>query len=301
MIDQRTLQLFLALADTLHFARASERCHVSAPTLSRNIKQLEESLGVDLFLRDNRTVRLTAHGKAFIEYAKHSLQQWQQLKQSFEQQTEQLVGELSLFCSVTASYSFLYKLLEQFRLNYQQVEIKLHTGDPALALDRVLEGHEDMAIAARPDHLPANLAFCSTGYSSLQFIAPIGHGEIAQQLANCQRDKQETPWQSLPYIVPEMGLNRKRLESWWKKMNIKPSIYAQVAGNEAIVSMVSLGFGVALVPQIVLDNSPLLDKVQILSAPFQPPAFEIGICVLRNRLQDPLITAMYQTAQSMSV
>ncbi|AXT32577.1 HTH-type transcriptional activator IlvY [Pseudoalteromonas tunicata] len=300
-MDQRSLHVFLALADTLHFGRASERCHVSAPTLSRNIKQLEDTLGVSLFLRDNRTVRLTQHGLAFIEYAHTSLQQWQKLKLSFEQSSEQLVGEISLFCSVTASYSFLYKLLEQFRLQYQQVEIKLHTGDPALALDRIIEQHEDMAIAARPDQLAANLAFCSIGYSSLQFIAPIGHGDIATYLADCANNNKEIQWHTLPFIVPELGLNRKRLESWWKKMQIKPPIYAQVAGNEAIVSMVSLGFGVALVPQIVLDNSPLLDKVQILSAPFQPEAFEIGLCVLRNRLQDPLIKAMYQTAQALAL
>lgn len=66
-------------------------------------------------------------------------------------------------------------------------------------------------------------------------------------------------------ILSEKGIGRQRVDHWFSTKGIKPKIYAQVAGNEAIVSMVSLGFGVGVVPQIVLDNSPLSDKVKILN------------------------------------
>jgi len=295
-MDNRSLQLFLALADTLHFGRASERCHISASTLSRNIKQLEQEVGAELFNRDNRTVSLTKQGKDFIEYANVSLAQWHRFKSSLDENHTELTGELSLYCSVTASYSFLYSLLETFRQHHQKIEIKLNTGDPGVAITRILDGHEDMAIAAKPDQLPSNIAFCATGSSSLQFIAPKVQCDITKRIADAGSDIQ---WQSLPYIVPEHGLNRKRLEYWWKKNHITPQIYAQVAGNEAIVSMVSLGFGIALVPQIVLDNSPLQDKVQVLKAPYQPKDFEIGLCVQRKNLQNPLIQAMWQISQNL--
>ena len=62
--------------------------------------------------------------------------------------------------------------------------------------------------------------------------------------------------------MAEQGLSRQRLEQWWRKKSIHGRIYAQVAGHEAMVSMVSLGLGVAMVPKIVFDNSPLKDKVQ---------------------------------------
>ena len=74
-MDHKHLNYFLALAKTLHFGRASELCHISAPTLSRNIKHLEEEVGVALFVRDNRSVKLTREGESFIDYATATLSQ----------------------------------------------------------------------------------------------------------------------------------------------------------------------------------------------------------------------------------
>ncbi|HET8791642.1 MAG TPA: LysR family transcriptional regulator, partial [Modicisalibacter sp.] len=64
-MDLRPLRQFLVLADTLHFGRTSDACHVSASTLSRSIASLEATLGVRLFERDNRSVHLTREGRLF--------------------------------------------------------------------------------------------------------------------------------------------------------------------------------------------------------------------------------------------
>src|SRR5690625_6778091 len=69
-------------------------------------------------------------------------------------------------------------------------------------------------------------------------------------------------------IISAEGLARERFDQWCRQQNLQPNIYAEVKGNEAIVSMVSLGFGVGLVPKIVLNNSPLADRVELL--PEQP-------------------------------
>ena len=94
-------------------------------------------------------------------------------------------------------------------------------------------------------------------------------------------------------ILSEEGLARTRTDRWLKHPNIKPRIYAQVSGNEAIVSMVSLGFGIGVVPQIVLDNSPLTARIRIYD--IQPPltAYDIGLFALEKRLKDPLIAAFW--------
>ena len=76
-MDMRPLKHFLVLADSLHFGRASEACHVSPSTLSRSIRQLEEQLGVSLFERDNRHVALTRQGETFQTYAREALEQWE--------------------------------------------------------------------------------------------------------------------------------------------------------------------------------------------------------------------------------
>src|SRR5690554_8158773 len=74
-MDMRALKHFLALADTLHFGRASDACHVSPSTLSRSIPQPEETLGVTPFERDNRHVVMTPQGGAFLTYAREALAQ----------------------------------------------------------------------------------------------------------------------------------------------------------------------------------------------------------------------------------
>ncbi|WP_217876356.1 HTH-type transcriptional activator IlvY [Pseudoalteromonas shioyasakiensis] len=296
-MDHKHLNYFLALAKTLHFARASELCHISAPTLSRNIKQLEEEVGVVLFNRDNRTVKLTREGESFIEYANATLANWHRFKANVQEPQQHVYGNVSIYCSVTASYSFLHQILEQLRMQHPYIEITLNTGDPALAINRVLDGHEDMAIAAKPMKLPGQIAFTSVGYSPLVLIAPKIACPISEKLyANEQID-----WSDLEFIVAEQGLSRQRLEQWWRKKNIHGRIYAQVAGHEAMVSMVSLGLGIAMVPKIVLDNSPLKDKVQIVSDAEQTIAgFEIGLAVLNKERHDPALNAIWSIAQSLT-
>lgn len=287
-MDAHKLRLFIALADSRHFGRAAAQCHVSPSTVSRNLKQLEDDLGSLLMLRDNRSVALTADGERFLQFAREALQHWETFQQSLQNHSEQLRGQLSIYCSVTASYSFLYDILARFRVDQPGIAIKLHTGDPAQAIERVLSGLEDIAIAARPGRLPAGLRFKPIAQSSLVFIGPTNKALLRDAPTDY------TPWQALPMIISAEGLARERFDQWCRQQNLQPNIYAEVKGNEAIVSMVSLGFGVGLVPRIVLNNSPLADRVELL--PEQPDLgpFETGICVLKKRLKSPIVAALWQ-------
>lgn len=289
-MDFRLLKHFDALSEVLHFGRASELCHISPSTLSRSIQQLEGELGTTLFERDNRHVTLTAQGVSFQRYARETLEQWETLKRTLANTTALLTGEISIYCSVTASYSFLYELLSDFRARHPGIELKLHTGDPAESMARVLAGSDDMAITPRPRVPPAALAFKSLTRSPLLFIAPIEPVDwlpAAPQSANAQQ------WQTVPMILSEAGLSREYANTWFKALGIAPHIYAQVAGHEAIVSMVGLGFGVGVVPKIVLDNSPLKDRVQVLSVKPELPHYDVGLCVLNRRLKSPIIDALW--------
>ena len=171
-MDIKNLKLFISLADSLHFGRASEACHISPSALSRSIKQLEDSLGVTLFERDNRTVSLTHEGRVFQEYAREALIQWDVVRNNLLAEASELHGEISVFCSVTASYSFLYDILSDFRQQHPKIAIKLHTGDAESAIARIISGSEDITIAARPDTLAASLAFKSIARSPLVFYRP---------------------------------------------------------------------------------------------------------------------------------
>lgn len=291
-MNQKELQLFLHLAKTLNFARTSEACHVSPSSLSRVIQRLEVELGVSLFERDNRHVSLTRAGRAFREFADETSSKWQSLQKSVAEQEQVLTGELSLFCSVTASYSFLYDLLSKFRQQHPGIEIKLHTGDTATTLDRIIAEQEDIGIAALPPKIPPSLATQILGTTPLVFIAP---RTGAYSKLSAEEDK-KIQWPNIPLILSESGLAREQVDRWLKEKKIKPYIYAQVAGNEAIVSMVSLGFGVGVVPKLVVDNSPLKNKIKILQVEHNLAPFRIGVCVLQRKIQNPLIKAFLSLA-----
>ncbi|MFT6917250.1 MAG: LysR family positive regulator for ilvC [Motiliproteus sp.] len=288
-MDHKVLRQFLALAETLHFGRASELAHVSPSTLSRAIQQLELRVGFVLFLRDNRRVSLTPEGELFVDYAREALARWELLRSRLSGNRGELQGEIGIYCSVTASYSFLYELLSAFRRNHPRIEIKLHTGDPESAIGRVQSGAEELTIAARPDTLPAGLAFKHIATSALVFIAPVRDRGI-EPLAIPSSNQE---WANTPMILSESGLARKRVNQWFKHKRIKPRIYAQVAGHEAIVSMVSLGFGVGVVPKIVLDNSPLAQQVRILEIQPELEAYQVGLFALEKKLKNPLIQAFW--------
>jgi len=288
-MDHRQLQQFVTLTETLHFGRASELSHLSVSAFSRGIRQLEDNLGVLLFLRDNRSVKLTHEGALFLAYAREALGDWETIRSTLLEEAEELHGQVSIYCSVTASYSFLFDLLSEFRTNFPRVEIKLHTGDPEHALSRVQSGAEDIAIGARPERLPPGVAFKSIAESPLVFITSVSgdFSSLSQQKSTAKN------WEGVPMILSESGLSRRRVESWFRKLGIEPSIYAQVTGNEAIVSMVSLGFGVGVVPQIVLDNSPLVDKVRILEVGPKLKPYEVGLFTRQRQLKGPLLKAFW--------
>ena len=285
-----TLNHFLLLSETLHFGRASARANISTSALSRHIRQLEAELKVSLFDRDNRTVSLTADGERFQRYARDAVQQWDQIRYELTDPSEQLRGEVSLYCSVTASHSILVELLNRFRPAHPEVDIKLQTGDPEQAIARVRSMEEDLAIAARPERLPSDVLFKPISVSPLVFIVPkeSSDPDLIQVPPSDPED-----WRQIPMILATSGIARQRVDSWFSALEVTPKIYAQVAGNEAIVSMVSLGLGVGVVPRIVLDNSPHASRVRTLDAEPELAPYDLGLFTLKRHLKNPLVSAFW--------
>jgi LysR family positive regulator for ilvC len=291
-MDFKELTIFDALCETLHYGQAATRCRTSASTVSRVVQRLESELSQQLFERDRREVRLTQAGALFREFSQRSLEQYQQLQRQLHTQASELSGELSLYCSVTASYSFLSDLLAVFRERHPKVDIRLRTGDAAQAVDTVLAGEVDIAIGARPDQLPTRLAFKPLLPVPLTFIAPNQSGPVTDVL-----NSGDINWQTIPMILSETGLARTRVELWFKQLAVKPNIYAQVSGHEAIVAMVALGFGVGVVPDLVLSNSPMAGKVRILHVRPELEPFSVGLCVVNQHLSNPLVQAFWQVSE----
>lgn len=290
-MDLRDLKLFLHLADSCHFGRTARAMHVSPSTLSRQIQRLEEDVGHALFLRDNRTVALTEAGERLRQFAQQTLLQYQQLRHAMDLNGPSLSGELRLYCSVTAAYSHLPPILDRFRAEHPQVEIKLTTGDAADAVEKVQSGNADLAIAGRPETLPASIDFTPLDLIPLVLIAPSLPCPVHAQATQAFPD-----WSAIPFILPDQGPARRRIELWFRHRRIpNPLIYATVSGHEAIVSMVALGCGIALLPDVVLENSPepVRNRVLILDDMEPVMPLELGVCVQKKRLGEPLMNAFW--------
>ena len=282
-MDFRSLQLFNHLATSLHFGVTAEAMYVSPSTLSRAIQRLEEECGAVLLKRNNRSVELTHAGHKMLAFSTDMLKEWQSLLHELRDDSETLQGELSLFCSVTAAQSHLPALLKQFRNRYPGVDIRLITGDPALANEKVKQKECDVAIAIHTPDFPTDMAFSALDDVPLVLIAPRDWRltELSQ-----------VDWRRHHVIMPEHGPTRRIAYHWFAEHGIRPNVYASVGGNEAIVSMVALECGVGFVPEVVLEHSSMAGSVSKIHVA-DIEAYELGIACLNARRSDPLIDALF--------
>lgn len=295
-MDIRALQVFLSVADTLNFSRSAEQLHLSVSAVSRGVQRLEEAVGRTLLERDRRSVRLTPAGRDFRAYAQRAVDDWHQTRRQLSGGA-QLVGEVSLYCSVTATYSILAPILEAFRASHPGVEILLHTGDPADGVDKLLSGQHDVAVTGRPVSLSSRFSYLQLQESPMLFCMPAADCAVRRQVLEGDSSSPEFDWGALPFIVPERGVTRDMLEDWFAEQGVRrPRIYAQVAGHEAIVAMVGLGLGVGIAPELVVRTSGLAGRVSAIPAWRSLPALGVGLCAQRKSLGDPLVKAFWDVA-----
>ena len=291
-MDIHELGHFLTLAETLHFGKASQARNLSPSALSRAIRRLEQELGQPLLVRDRRSVELTAAGERYRSWAREVVEGWEQLRSELMDDSHALTGEIRLYASVTATYTVLTDLFSRFRPAYPGIHIRLETGDEAGALDTVAGGTADITVAARPDRLPENLRFRLIARTPLLFVAPRSEGEVDRLIS-----LPEVSWEVVPMVLSAHGLSRKRVDAWFRRRGIRPSIYAEVSGHEAILSMVSLGCGVGVVPKLVLDKSALRDQVRVLDVTPELEPYTVGLCAHRRRLESPLVRAFWDVVE----
>ena len=285
-VNFHEIRNFLSLAELLHFGRASQACNLSPSALTRSIQRIEESLGQALFLRDNRTVKLTAAGEKFRVYATNTMREWDSLQQEMKDD-DSVSGLVSIYASVTAVYSLLPNLLESYRAAYPDVQLELRTGSAEESIEQILNGEIDLAVAALPDKKHPRLDFKPLTETNLVLVTSINDQEIP--MLNGELD-----FRKAPLVLPRSGLSRRRLDQYLKKKGIQPNINTEVSGNEGILAMVRLGCGIGIVPELVLEKSPFRSEVQKIDcAPILEP-YVVGLCTTHQNLKRPSIAALWE-------
>ena len=288
-MDLPSLETFIKTAELLHFGRASRACNLSPSALTRTIQRLEEEVGQPLFIRDNRSAALTEAGNKLLTYARTTVGEWRHFQESLAQQDRKVSGTISVYASITAVYSLLPALLESYRATYPSVQMALRTGAAERAIEQLMSGEIDLAIAALPDRKQARLEFMPLAETPLLFIAP----RAPDFPLSAKPDLS-----SIPLVVPQSGVARNRLNAWLQQHRVIPNISTEVSGNEALIAMVRLGAGVGIVPQLALERSPFRnDVVVIQSAPRLDP-YVVGLCSSKRNLKRPAVKAMWELAQA---
>lgn len=289
-MDSTQLRHFARLARSLHFGRTALDCHLSASALSRSIQRLEDELGVTLFARDRRRVVLTDEGRTVLQFATRTLEGLDSLNVQLARSQQRLTGQVSIFATVTACQSFLPPLLSEFRRSHPEVRIDLETGDAIAALKRLTEGAVDVAVAALPDELPATLTARVAVRIPLVFVAP-AQPCVVREL--CRRES--LPWPKLPMVLPAAGITRKAADAWFARRRLTPHVYGEVPGNEAILSLVSLGCGVGVVPRLVAEQSALASSFTLLDVEPRLPQIKVGMCTHKKLLKTPIVRALWDS------
>ncbi|MBO6556276.1 MAG: HTH-type transcriptional activator IlvY [Pseudomonadales bacterium] len=293
-MDINSLKLFIALSRHLHFGKTSEEMHMSPSAVSRSIQRLEDQLGHALLVRDNRSAQLTEAGQIFLEYALEVVKRYESLQRDLEGKSDVLRGQLSLFASVTASQSILPKVLTDFRQRYPEIHIQLETGYAVNALSKLSEGI-DVVVAALPygEETDDQLRKKIITSIPLQTVAP-ATGEFDGVLKSTSVN-----WAEVPLILPSTGQVRQNIDAWLRVNNIVPDVYAEVPGNEAILSLVALGCGVGFVPELVVKESPLADQAMIVEDGPELEDFHVGFCTRQKNLDvSPIIRAFWESIRA---
>lgn len=149
-MELRVLNYFLAIAREENFTKAAQQLHVTQPTLSRQIADLEKELGVKLFVRSNHSIILTDDGIILKRRAQEILSLADKTKRDFLQKEEGLSGTISIGSGEFRSTQYLAKIIAAFREKYPRVSYEIYSGNAGNIRDYIERGFLDIGLMSEP-------------------------------------------------------------------------------------------------------------------------------------------------------
>ena len=252
--ELRQLRHFVAVAEELHFGRAARRLHMTQPPLSQSIANLEELLCAPLFLRNRRMVGLTAAGSALLPEARRILDEAGALPELVRRAASGEAGRLALSFVSTAGLGMLPGVLRRYRAAFPAVRLVLHEATSDVQFDELLSGRIDagFVIPLQPGVsgvADAPLEYLKMVEEPLVLCAPSGLAALAKPGPVRLRDLPPLPLVIFPRAVaPSL---HDAILACFRAAGVLPTIGQEAIQMQTIVSLVSGGMGLALVPQSV--------------------------------------------------
>lgn len=250
-MEFRHLRYFLVLADELHFGRAARRLSISQPPLSTNIQQLEASVGAQLFTRNSKVVQLTEAGRAFVPQARALLEQAQQAARHARDVADGLAGSLQVGFVGTMLYCGLPALLQRFQAEHPKLRLTL---TELSSSDQLLElAHERLDLGfVHTTRVPPGLSQILVASQPFVACLPAGH-VLAREPVLALSALRDAP---LACISPSVSADyHDRIVALCTDAGFVPEIRYALRHWLSVVSLVSQGLGVALVPQALRQSA----------------------------------------------
>jgi len=149
-MELRQLQYFLAVAEELNFSRAAARLQIAQPPLSRQIRQLEQELGVELFRRTKRRVELTEAGRVFLEEARHILSQVKQGVRVAQRASRGEIGRLVVGFEGSSTYDVIPVSLKVYRERFPEVDLVVYAMTTEEQIQALLENRIGIGFVVSP-------------------------------------------------------------------------------------------------------------------------------------------------------
>ncbi|WP_118183236.1 LysR family transcriptional regulator [Paraburkholderia phosphatilytica] len=316
--DLRQLRYFVTVAEEKHFGRAAARLSMTQPPLSQAIRALEETLGVELFARTKRSVELTNVGLDLLPEVRRLLAAAEGLRPLAQSLARGETGVLSLAFVSTADYGLLPLLLRDFGARHPRVRLELTEATSDVQLDELVAGRIDagLVIAPLPPRHAAQLSWLPIAREPLviamstERAARLEASETADGASDATGSHAPTAaeWSDTPIGLADVAdaplvVFPRRLAPGFYDIimdcygvaGLSPHIGQEAIQMQTIVSLVSAGMGVALVPQSLRN----LRRTGVVYRPLREavPSIETGL-VWRTAEVSPVLAGFIEIVQA---
>ena len=253
----RQLQLFLALAEKGSITAAARACHVTQPTVSMQLKELAESVGMPLYQVMGRRLVLSPAGEALLESARAMSDEWAVFEQKMASLKGLTQGRLRVAVVSTAKY-FVPGLLGSFCARHPDIDIALQVLNRDGVVARLRDNRDDLYIMSMP---PSDMALERQIFmpNPLVVIAPRTHPLVGKRMIKPERLAPER------FILREIGSGtRMACDAHFTRLGFRPSVRLELGSNEAIKQAVAAGLGLAIVSRHALNAMHSTDIVAVL-------------------------------------
>lgn len=247
-MEVHQLRYFCAVSETGSFTRAAEREQVAQPSLSQQIMKLEEELGVRLFDRLGRSVRLTDPGRTFLPRARAILSELRAAKEEVAERQSIVSGPVTLGVIPTIAPYFLPERIAVFSRKYPRVAISVVEDVTVHLLDRLRGGLVDLAILALPAR-GHDLDCFPLLTERLYAILPKAH-PLAKRRSVSMKELRDEPF----LLLRDDHCFRETAIEVCKRARIAPQVVFESGQFSSILGMVAAGLGISVVPEMALER-----------------------------------------------